>query len=269
MEPFWLAEAPPSPDSPHLDGPVDVAIVGAGITGCACALALVSAGRRVRIHEARTVASGASGRNGGFTLRGGAARYDVARETYGAETTHDFARRAILAALAPGPGDDLLEIGCGGGLLLRDVLATGARAVGLDHSPEMVALALETAPGADIVLGSAEDLPFPDASFSAIAMSIVFLFFDDPLAVLRECHRVLRPNGRLAAYTTAPELRGTPAAPEPVARHGHFYSDAELAALARDAAFDDVVAVTERGGQLLTARRTEGASAAGLASRSS
>jgi hypothetical protein len=50
-----------------------------------------------------------------------------AREVYGAGDTHDFARRAILAALALGPADHLLEIGCGGGLLLRDALATGAK----------------------------------------------------------------------------------------------------------------------------------------------
>jgi len=40
---------------------------------------------RVRVHDARGIAEGASGRNGGFALRGGAARYDVARETYGDE----------------------------------------------------------------------------------------------------------------------------------------------------------------------------------------
>jgi len=97
VEPFWLAEAPPPPCSPRLDGPVDVAIVGAGITGCACALTLATAGRRVRIHDARTVASGASGRNGGFTLRGGAARYDVARESYGAEAAREFWRRTEAA----------------------------------------------------------------------------------------------------------------------------------------------------------------------------
>ena len=43
-----------------------------------------------------------------------------AREVYGADAIHDFARRAIVDALALGPGDRLLEIGCGGGLLLRD-----------------------------------------------------------------------------------------------------------------------------------------------------
>jgi gamma-glutamylputrescine oxidase len=62
-----------------------VAIVGAGVTGCSCALTLAEAGLRVRVYEAREVASGASGRNGGFALRGGAPAYDVARAQLGAE----------------------------------------------------------------------------------------------------------------------------------------------------------------------------------------
>ena len=65
--------------------PVDVAVVGAGVTGCACALALAERGLRVRVHEARHVAAGASGRNGGFALRGGAMPYDRARDKLGAE----------------------------------------------------------------------------------------------------------------------------------------------------------------------------------------
>jgi glycine/D-amino acid oxidase-like deaminating enzyme len=44
----------------------------------------------VRVHDARGVAEGASGRNGGFALRGGSARYDVARETYGAEQAKGY-----------------------------------------------------------------------------------------------------------------------------------------------------------------------------------
>jgi glycine/D-amino acid oxidase-like deaminating enzyme len=62
-----------------------VAIVGGGVTGCACALRLAEAGKRVRLLEAREIAGGASGRNGGFALRGGAPAYDVARRELGAE----------------------------------------------------------------------------------------------------------------------------------------------------------------------------------------
>jgi gamma-glutamylputrescine oxidase len=62
-----------------------VAIVGGGVTGCACALAMTQAGRRVRVYEARAIAGGASGRNGGFALRGGALAYDAARRDLGAE----------------------------------------------------------------------------------------------------------------------------------------------------------------------------------------
>jgi SAM-dependent methyltransferase len=176
-----------------------------------------------------------------------------AREVYGADDIHDFARRAILAALAIGPEDRLLDVGCGGGLLLRDALRSGASVTGLDHSEEMVSVASERAPGAEVVVGSAEQLPFADASFTAVAMSIVFFFLPDPIAVLRECRRVLAPAARLALYTTSPALRGTPAAPEPLASRGHFYEDDELAELARQAGFTAVSVVDDDGGQLLTA----------------
>src|SRR3954469_20189937 len=87
MSSYWLAE-PRSPLAAPADrsaGPVDVAIVGGGVTGCACALRLAEAGRRVRLFEAREIAGGASGRNGGFALRGGAPAYNVARRDLGPE----------------------------------------------------------------------------------------------------------------------------------------------------------------------------------------
>jgi SAM-dependent methyltransferase len=177
-----------------------------------------------------------------------------ARRVYGAEDVHDFARSAILEALALGTEDHLLEIGCGGGLLLRDALRTGCRATGLDHSDEMVQLARERAPGAEVALAEAQRLPFEDGTFSAVALSVVFFFLDDPVAVLRECRRVLRPGGRLAVYTTAPELRGTPAAPEPMASRGHFYTEEELGELARTAELRSVTVGNNDGGQLLVAR---------------
>jgi glycine/D-amino acid oxidase-like deaminating enzyme len=82
-----------------------VAIVGAGVTGCSCALKLADAGLRVRVHDGREVAGGASGRNGGFALRGAAPAYDVARIELGAERAAllwGLTERALerLAALA-------------------------------------------------------------------------------------------------------------------------------------------------------------------------
>ncbi len=176
-----------------------------------------------------------------------------ARETYGADDVHDFARRAILGALRVQTDDRLLDVGCGGGLLLRDALATGGSVTGLDHSEEMVSLARERAPGAEVVLGSAEGLPFPDASFTAVAMSIVFFFLADPMAALREARRVLAPSGRIAIYTTSPKLRGSMAAPEPLAARCHFYENDQLVALADAAGFDNIAVRDHDGGQLLTA----------------
>ncbi len=81
--PFWLDE--PELERRHrtIEGRADVAVVGGGITGCSCALALAEAGAKVRLYEARRIADGASGRNGGFALRGVAAPYPVASESVG------------------------------------------------------------------------------------------------------------------------------------------------------------------------------------------
>jgi ubiquinone/menaquinone biosynthesis C-methylase UbiE len=126
---------------------------------------------------------------------------------------------------------------------------------GLDHSEEMVELARKRAPGAEVTLGEAERLPFADAAFTAVSMSVVFLFLADPVAVLRECARVLEPGGRLAIFTTSAALRGTPAAPEPIASRGHFHTDAELIAFATAAELVGPAVCDDDGGQLLTARR--------------
>jgi len=110
---YWLSE--PHEPIPHvvLDGPPDVAVVGGGITGCSCALALAEAGLRVRLYEAGEIAGGASGRNGGFALRGGAAPYPVLIESIGREPAQALWRwteEAVtqLSALA---GDGFRPIG--------------------------------------------------------------------------------------------------------------------------------------------------------------
>jgi len=93
--PWWLAEASPEPlPRRPLDRAPDVEVIGGGVTGCACALALAEDGLRVRLYEARSIAGGASGRSGGFALGGGAMRYDVARETFGSDAARAYWRLA-------------------------------------------------------------------------------------------------------------------------------------------------------------------------------
>src|SRR4029078_7860740 len=82
---YWLAEPCAALPPGEIDTPVDVGIVGAGVTGCACALALSEGGLRVRVVDGRRVAEGASGRNGGFALRGTAAPYDEVVASLGRE----------------------------------------------------------------------------------------------------------------------------------------------------------------------------------------
>ena len=91
--PYWLEDAPQARADRRVEGPVDVAVVGGGVTGCACARVLAEAGLKVRLHEARQIAGGASGRNGGFALRGGAAPYDVSVEAIGRERSAAYWRR--------------------------------------------------------------------------------------------------------------------------------------------------------------------------------
>jgi SAM-dependent methyltransferase len=181
----------------------------------------------------------------------------AARKTYGADDVHSWAWDPVLDALQLTPDDALLDVGCGGGVFLRRALETGCGAVGVDHSKDMVQLAREITGGrAPIVQASADRLPFEQGAFTAVSSLVAFFFFADPVAALREFHRVVDPErGRVVVYTTAPEMKGTPAAPYPLATRGHFYEDEELEAHARDAGFREVeVRRPDDGAQLLVAR---------------
>ena len=91
-ESFWLSEPSDPLARAAIEARPDVVVVGAGVTGCSCALTLAEGGLHVRVHEARQVASGASGRNGGFALRGGAMSYPEARERFGVDRARAFWR---------------------------------------------------------------------------------------------------------------------------------------------------------------------------------
>jgi ubiquinone/menaquinone biosynthesis C-methylase UbiE len=149
----------------------------------------------------------------------------------------------ILTELALSPDDSLIEVGCGGGALLSEALKSGCRAAAIDHSPDMVRLAQEVNHDAvvdgrlDVRQVNADHLPFPDATFTCATMTGVLGFLPDPIAALREIRRVLSPGGRLVVLGSDPAMRGTLAAPEPMASYLRFYSDDELRQLAIEAGF--------------------------------
>ena len=109
---WWLDEEAPPLAHVRIDSP-DAEVIGAGITGISTALTLADAGLRVRVHDARQVAGGASGRNGGFALRGGTMAYDKAREWLGPDKAVEYWRltEQYLDRLAVLAGDALRRTG--------------------------------------------------------------------------------------------------------------------------------------------------------------
>jgi ubiquinone/menaquinone biosynthesis C-methylase UbiE len=114
------------------------------------------------------------------------------------------ANRSAVARLAPALGEEILEVGCGHGRTLREILARGAgRVAGVDPSDVMVSMTArrlrrEIERGRAVVQrGEAADMPFEDARFDAALAVHVLYFWPQPEDELREIRRVLRPGGRL------------------------------------------------------------------------
>jgi SAM-dependent methyltransferase len=169
-----------------------------------------------------------------------------ARETYRNPTYHVPNFLLLLDRLSLRPDDRLLEVACGGGAFLARALESVGSATGVDHSPEL----LEVARGvnarwiadgrATLLRGDAAHLPVPSDSFTCCVCTGAIGFFPAPDAALAEMHRALAPGGRLAVFSSSEALRGTPAAPEPIASRVRFFTPSELERLARGAGFIDV-----------------------------
>jgi SAM-dependent methyltransferase len=104
-------------------------------------------------------------------------------------------------------GGSVLDLGCGTGELAIALAISGMRATGCDISPEMLRIAAEANASVDWVDLEPDwrVLPFPAGAFDAVIASSVLEYVHDPVTVLRECHRVLRPGG--IVLCTVPDLR--------------------------------------------------------------
>lgn len=106
-------------------------------------------------------------------------------------------------------GERLLDVATGTGGLLRRLAARPvwpAAAVGVDTSPAMLARARPLPDGWELMKADACSLPFADASFDVLTATYLLHTLDPPArrAVLTECRRVLRPDGRLVTVTVSP-----------------------------------------------------------------
>jgi demethylmenaquinone methyltransferase/2-methoxy-6-polyprenyl-1,4-benzoquinol methylase len=114
-------------------------------------------------------------------------------------------RRFLVSRLEVGPGARVLDVATGtGAVALELVRQHGCSVVGIDRSPEMLAVArrrvADRGLGASIELheGRAETLPFAGGSFDGLTVTYLLRYVDDPAATIGELARVVRPGGTMA-----------------------------------------------------------------------
>ncbi len=110
---------------------------------------------------------------------------------------------AIVAALGPFFGREVLDVGCGTGRLAAVLSARGARIVGVDLEPSMLEVAAGRIPRR-LMRGDAASLPVRSASMDAVVAVAVLEFVPDPQLVMRELWRVTRSGGRVVVGSLNP-----------------------------------------------------------------
>jgi SAM-dependent methyltransferase len=149
------------------------------------------------------------------------------------------AARIVVERAAPGPGEHVVDVGCGTGNATLLAAARGARATGVDPAQRLLAVARERAAAhglaATFAAGDAAALPLADGAAGAVLSVFGVIFAPDAGAAAREMARVTAPGGRIVLSAWMPEgaigaaarmLReatrralGAPAGPPPFAWH--------------------------------------------------
>ncbi|MGN6169669.1 MAG: ubiquinone/menaquinone biosynthesis methyltransferase [Solirubrobacteraceae bacterium] len=114
-------------------------------------------------------------------------------------------RRALVDAIAPQPGQCILDVATGTGLVANELARRGqCEVVGLDQSEEMLqgarkrlAADPQLAKRISLVRGEAERLPFGDEEFDALTFTYLLRYVDDREATMRELARVVKPGARI------------------------------------------------------------------------
>jgi len=167
-----------------------------------------------------------------------AGSYDAWFTTLRGQVVWEVERKLLCDFLRPRPGEEILDAGCGTGLLTKELAARGVNVTGIDISPAMLAVAREkTREFPNVVLARADitALPLPSCVFDGVVCFTALEFVSRPGEALREMWRVLKPGGRmvlgvlnaLSPWAWARAGRG-------VFAHAHFYSYRGMRALIKE-----------------------------------
>jgi ubiquinone/menaquinone biosynthesis C-methylase UbiE len=152
----------------------------------------------------------------------------------------EYEKRLILEMLQPGPGERILDAGCGSGVFTRPLLAAGAQVDGLEISLPMLRRAKERLAGYPFrsIQGDMRHLPFPDNQFDKFLSITAIEFIEDARGAVLEAFRVTRPGG-VILVATLNSLSPWAARRKEAAKKGHslfqqaiFRSPAEIHDLA-------------------------------------
>jgi ubiquinone/menaquinone biosynthesis C-methylase UbiE len=130
-------------------------------------------------------------------------RYDKWFTTPIGSLIKEYESEVIIELLRPGNEETILDAGCGTGVFTLDILALGARIVGLDISLSMLMRARQKTKGYPFytVIGNMMNLPFPDCAFDKVISVTALEFIKDARGALKELFRVTKQGGCLVVAT--------------------------------------------------------------------
>lgn len=129
-----------------------------------------------------------------------AATYDQWYTTAVGRVVEEVEWRCALDLMDLTPGMHILDAGCGTGRFAKLMVERGCRVTGVDQSPGMLAEArkrLSDEGKVSLIEGDLQKLPFEADHFDLVVSMATFAFLEDPLAVLDELFRVVKPGGRV------------------------------------------------------------------------
>jgi ubiquinone/menaquinone biosynthesis C-methylase UbiE len=152
-----------------------------------------------------------------------------------------YERELLMDLLRPGPGETILDAGCGTGVFTLDMLAAGPRVVAMDISLPMLVRAGKKAAGCPIsfVAGDMMALPFADRTFDKVVSVTALEFIEDGKGALSELFRVTKHRGWIVVATlnslspwTARRAAQASRKPDSIFKRAIFRSPEEMAAIA-------------------------------------